>query len=188
MKKCRRSFTSHESDLKGESFEGEMEAPRYCFAFNFLRANSTGAAGGCRVRPAGTAPERGRDAQPPPAPSGLLHPPAGSAVLPWGPPNAPPRRRQPPRAREPAAGARRAPAVRRPRRRQRGGARGPPARPAVGSARPRADSPRLTWEPKNPRRRSSPTASREPDIRKKIVAPVEAGELGFVFRPASLRE
>lgn len=120
-----------------------MEAPDYCYAFNFLRANSPGAAGGCRVRPAGTAPERGRDAQPPPTPSSLLHPPASTAVLPWGPPNAPPRRREPPRAREPAAGARRAPAVWLPRRRQRGGARGLPARPAVGSARPRADSPRL---------------------------------------------
>lgn len=81
------------------------------------------------------------------APTRPKQPPAPSRehrrVLPWGPPNAPPRRREPPRAREPAAGARRAPAVRRPRRRQRGGARGLPARPAVGSARPRAGSPRL---------------------------------------------
>ena len=42
-----------------------MEAPDYCFAFNFLRANSTSTARGCCVRPAGTSPERGQHTQPP---------------------------------------------------------------------------------------------------------------------------
>lgn len=43
-------------------------------------------------------------------------------------------------------------------------------------------------KPNNPRRKSTPTASQEPDIRKKMMAPVEAGELEFVFLPARLRE
>lgn len=82
-----------------------MEEPNNCFALNFLRSNITSAARSCCVRPAGASPERGQHTQPPThthTHQSLLHPPATSDVVLWVTPNAPPQRREPPRAREPA--------------------------------------------------------------------------------------
>lgn len=121
-----------------------MEGPDYCFAFNFLPANSTSTARGCCVRPAGTSPERGQHTHTPhtqtpskqaPAPS-REHRRAALGISKRSPSAA---------AASGGAGAcgRRAPAFWLPSNRQRGGARRLPARPAVGSARPGAGSPRL---------------------------------------------
>jgi len=71
--------------------------------------------------------------------------------------------------------------------RRRGGRRGSgrlPAGLALGSARPRSRQPPPTSKPNNPRGKSTPAASPEPDVREKITALVEAGELGLAFRPA----
>lgn len=164
-----------------------MEAPDYCFAFNFLPANSASTAGAlrCSARPAGASPERGQHPQPPhththpPHTASRQHRRAAVGISkgsPW--------------AAGASAGAggacgRRGPAFWL----QRGGARGLPAHGLPwGSAPPRADGPSPTSKPNNPRGKSVPTASREPETRKGATAPVEAGEPATVFLPARLRE
>lgn len=78
---------------------------------------------------------------------------------------------------------RRAPAFWLPQSRQCGATRGLPARPALGSARPRSDIPRLLRNLINP---TGKTARQHPEIRKKNMAPVEAAESGLVSLPAGL--
>lgn len=143
-----------------------MEAPDYCFAFNFLRCKQHKHGQGLLC-----AAERGQHTQPPP--DTRTHPKQPPAPFPPALPcccgylqRFPPRRPEAPRAREAADGG--APAFWL----QRGGAAG-----AAGTALPWArrdpaqNSPRCLQNRITHARKSAPVASREPGVREEITAP-----------------
>lgn len=147
-----------------------MEASDPCFIFNFRRANGTSTARGCRARPSGTSPERGRGKHTQrTAKTHLLLPPGSPAALPCLAPGA-----------SLGAGSLHT-----------SGLGGEAARSGAGCRHglPRGQ-PSCLQSHRATEEESTPTSSQEPGFkgRKEITKPVEAGELGVVFLPASLRE
>lgn len=148
-----------------------MEAPDYCFAFNFLRANGTSTAGGCHPREAST------HSPPHTHPKSPLHSPPPALPSCFGYIQILSR----------GGGSLRG------RGRLRTADIGPKrfVYPGPGSAQGRGAVGTACRGLRNlifPRRKSTATASPEPDIRKKMMASVEAGQLGSVLLLASFRE